>query len=72
VPFSLSESVDQSGLTSSAFVEVIPKAREASWPAKTVELYQLTVTFYTDKSLKDTWRLDLDLEERVVEDLESS
>ena len=37
VPFSLSESVDQSGLTSSAFVEVIPRARDASWPAKTVE-----------------------------------
>lgn len=53
-------------------MEVIPRAREASWPAKTVELYQLTVTFHTDKSLKDTWRLNLDLEEGVVEDLESS
>lgn len=27
---------DQSGRTSSAFVEVMPRAREASWPANTV------------------------------------
>lgn len=35
-PFSLSDNVDQSGETSSAFVELKPKAREASWPANTV------------------------------------
>lgn len=35
-PFSLSDKVDQSGETSSALVELKPKAREASWPAKTV------------------------------------
>lgn len=35
-PFSLSLKSDQSGRTSSGFVEVMAKAREASWPANAI------------------------------------
>ncbi|KAF4635070.1 hypothetical protein G7Y89_g3032 [Cudoniella acicularis] len=40
-PFSLSLTSYQSGRTSSAFVEVVARAREASWPANTAPVRQL-------------------------------